>query len=293
MSSFLKNQARQILNSQSYACFLTALFVQLPYATWISLTTVALVTLRKGHSGLMVVLFGMLACVIQNYFGFGYSIACKWTILALLMSFFSAYLLKKAENWCVVLPGILLTTLIGLIFYQYWMPESIAENFQVFISLFKDLKPGMVDMLDNEAVRAFMPSYLLGVEGLALVTTALLPVLIARYIQSMLFYPEGFRQEIFAFRAHRMTLLLLVCCLMFIRYGNVEAACCLPLLALYLVVSGFSLAYSFLRKKEDRVVLVLLLVPAILMPYIAFPIYLLLGCFDSLVRIRTKKLETS
>lgn len=284
---FLKKYLQQILKNQFYACTLVLVFALLPYTLWASLTIVALVTLRKGtYPGLMATLCGMLAYLLPSYLGLQYMMASEWTVLSFLFCYFLAYLLKISENWRVVLPCILSLILLALIGFQYYMPAYVEANFQAFL---RAVKPdsGLLELLNSQVVRDFIPAYLLGVEGVVLTISALFPVIIARYFQALLFYPEGFRREILAFRAQRIALLLIVTCFVLIRYGNLVASTALPLVAFYIVMSGFSFVFGLLRKLDDRFVLTILLIPALLVPYIAFPVLFILGCFDSLVRVRS------
>lgn len=296
VSPFLKNQTLYLLQSPAWIYAWISIFAMLPYTSCLSLALVALVTLRKGPTpGLTAVLVGILAQLIPAFIGLGGLSGHEWALLAYLACFFAACLLKKSESWQVVLTSLLLVVWVGLILVQQFKPGYIETNFQNFLALVQGVNPPkeLIALLANQAVRIALPYYLLGAEAISLVISALFPLIIARYLQALAFYPEGFRKEILAFRAHWLALLLFIMGYLFIRQGNLLAAFGMPLLALYLIVSGINLVFSLLWKISDRLILMTVVLPAIIVPYIAFPVYLLLGCFDSLVSVRSKKAEVS
>lgn len=290
LGDFLKKEAQRVLQSQTYACLLVVMLALIPLGFAASLTIVALVTLRQGyHKGLQLVIAGMAAYVFVAFTGLSKMPLDILSLLAYLVCYLSAYLLKRAQSWQVVLPSVLSMVLIFLLILQYAMPAYAEASFLVYFDMLQSLKSDMfVDALKQPLFRDFIASYSLGIQGFVLVTISLFPVLIARYMQSLLFYPEGFRKEVLAFRASRFVLLLSLSCFVFIQHSSLVAASSLPLLIFYLMVSGISFSYKLLSRKNDRVILVVLFLPAVLAPYIMFPLYVLLGCFDSLVRIRPR-----
>lgn len=300
IGDFLAKQGRFLLENDSQALIYIAVLALLPFAGWLSAAIMALITLRKGWSdGFRACMVGFAALLILSLIKMSFATALITAALAFLPCYLAAALLHSMGSWKFVV-GIIVLQALAVIALIHWLsPEFITNQFQYIQAIVKELKgeganASTLVLLGNQSKhnQVILANYLLGIQSLSIVLSAFASLMLARSVQSSLFYPGGFRQEMLGFRASSFGVILFI----FAVWGAYEqsplAISCLPILVTYYVFAGLSLIFSFLAKKKNLVNLgilgvSLILVPLVILPMIVLPIYVMLGALDSLLNFRT------
>ncbi|WP_131783071.1 hypothetical protein [Legionella gresilensis] len=291
MNTFLRNQGQYILKNEICAFFVAAILALIPLTTWLSLAVIALVTLRKGVvDGAKVFICGIIASYISYQFNTNLGHAFSMTIITFIIGFSAALILRLTANWKIVIFGILIAALIIISLVHGFLPNYANEQYVLLLAALKEVDPNhmLVQLLESQQRTNpnLIINSLLGIRVLSLVFSALGSLMLARGIQSLLFYPGGFREEMLAFRASRVGVLLLIVAAFGVYQSNPIAISCLPLLVVYLMFAGISLFFNIMARKRDLVTIFLLFVPLIIVPYIMLPIYVFFGSLDSLFNLR-------
>lgn len=291
MNTFLRNQGQFILQKERYAFFLTALLVFLPFTAWISVAVVGLVTLRKGHQdGLRVLLVGLVAALVVSWIVY----AAPYAIASLMLTFITCYaaalLLRLTASWNAVVFLLMLVGLAAIAFVHWFAPAYILNQFDVLMSVLKKINPdsSVVQFLGDQMGKHKLvwANYTMGIRVFSVICSVLSSLIVARYVQSLLFYPNGLRNEMLTFRANPVGVLLMALTIVGAYYNNTLALGCVPVLVVYLVVAGMSLTFYMMSQKNGILILLLLIVPLIIVPYVMLPFYVILGSLDSLFNFR-------
>ena len=291
---FLGKQGRYLLENDHHALAYIAVLALIPFAAWLAAAIIALVTLRKGWfdglKGLMVAIVVLLALSLMSI---SFSAAVVTVVMAFLPCYLTAGVLHLTASWRVAGSVIVLQALLVIALMHWFAPEFIMNQYQYIQAILKELAQEGTDssvssLLNNQSTlnQLVVANYLVGVQSVSIVLSAITSLLLARSIQSRLFYPEGFRQEMLAFRASGLGTIVLVIALIGAYQHNPLAVSCLPILVTYYVSAGLSLSFSILAKSKGIGTLVLLMLLLVLLPFVMLPIYTIFGALDSLFNFR-------
>jgi hypothetical protein len=288
MKGFLCRQGKLILDKPSYAFISTILLVSLPFTQGVALTVICLVTLRKGYLlGSKLLAIALLTLGLIGPF-FYFSNELMDSVLILTLGYASASLLRLTVSLQITASILLLISMLGIVIANQWLPQLIRDQFNIFLAMVKLLDNSTLQsFLSNAANHPFMISYVFGLKVFTLDFSIISSLLLARYIQSLLFYPGGFKQEILAFRASSFSVLMIFILAIGIYHDNTLAVAGLPIATGYLVASGLSLMFNLLANKTKRALLIVL-IPMIVLPYIVLPAYALFGSLDSVFNFRLR-----
>tara|TARA_R110002126_G_scaffold273866_1_gene418740 strand:- start:286447 stop:287367 length:921 start_codon:yes stop_codon:yes gene_type:complete len=286
-----QRQARRVLDEDRYALASVAILSVLPYMGWLALALIALVALRKGwHSAGVLVLPALVGHMLLALKNVPISGAVFSAVLNVVPCYLAGIVLGVTSSWRAVAAVLFGVMMSGALFIQVVSPDFIVSQYDHLQTLMRSLASGDVNVLDfwesHEVSPLVLAHYLLGVQAASLAFSAMVPLLFARSIQSQLFYPGGFQQELLNFRGDKLSLavFILICTS---AYSDLFLAINgLPLVLFYFILAGLSLAASLLSRIRPLGVLVLLLVPTVLLPWVMLPLYVLLGAFDSLFNVR-------
>lgn len=289
--SLFQRQAMRVLDNDRYALASAAILSVLPYMGWLALALIALVTLRKGWriAGMLVlpVMVGHMLLALKSV---PLSAAIFGAALNVVPCYLAAVVLGFTSSWRAAAAALLGLVMSGALFFQVISPDFIVSQYEHLQALMRSLAAGQVNVLDywesHEVPPLVLANYFLGVQAASLAFSAMVPLFFARSIQSQLFYPGGFQQELLNFRGDKISLAVFVL-LSAAAYSHLFLAINgLPLVLFYFVLAGLSLAACLLSRIRPLGVLVLLLVPTVLLPWVMLPLYVLLGAFDSLFNVR-------
>lgn len=266
-----------------------------PLTDWLSLALIALVTMRLGwYEGVRCFLAGATASMCLTEYS-GESIEAFVTILpTYVFTYAGACLLRKYGNWHYVIAGILSAIFLILLGVHWFIPDFFVSQYQAFLSVLEQIDPDKLyipQLLgNNPANQIKLAYYMFSVKLLGIFLSVMISLLLARSIQSQLFYPGGFKIELLSFRANKTGLLFLAVIGAGIYQHNVLAYCSLFICFTYFLIGGLSLAASILAHKQKIVIYTAIFLPLIIVPYITLPLYAVFGSIDSIFNLRKRLL---
>ncbi|WP_115091100.1 hypothetical protein [Legionella worsleiensis] len=286
---FITRQCKLVLESKQQAILFAVVLSVLPFVSWLSVALVALVTLRKGaKAGFEVMLPALVIHSVPLLMLVPVDSALINTLITYIPCFAAALALRQATSWQAAFGMFFIQAFIGFFCIQLMVPDFVIGQFEQFKNLlaqFQEYNQLVNNSMDG--MNAFVLAQLFfGLQILSVICSAVISLIFARSIQSKLFMPEGFHKEVLEFRSGRLAFLSLIAISVASYY---EVACALNLLPLilgYFLLSGFSLAYfTFARKRQFRVVLLLALIILLKPAFVLFA-YVVFGALDSLFNFR-------
>lgn len=287
--NFIIRQSKALLENKQQAILLAVIFSILPFASWLSVALVSLVTLRKGgKAGFEVMIPALVIHSVPLMMLVPAESALTNTLISYIPCYIAALTLRKTMSWQLVYGAFLIQAFIGFVVLQFIAPDFVIDQFNQFkhlLAQFQEYNQSVNNSTDG------MSSYILsqlffGLQILSVIVSAIISLLFARSIQSKLFMPEGFKKEILEFRSGRLAFLMLTIISIASYFEISYAINLLPLILGYFLISGFSLAYFVLaRKRQVRVVILLLLLILIKPSFVLFA-YIVFGALDSLFNFR-------
>lgn len=286
---FILKQSKALLENKQQAVLFAVMFSVLPLAAWLSVSLVALVTLRRGAKAGFEILLP--ALVIHSVpLMMMVSLASAWinTLVAYVPCYVAAIYLRNTSNWHFVLIVFLLQALCVFIPMQIFAPDFTVNqltHFKHLLSHYPEYAQSLSD--STEGISSFdLAQLFLGFQVLSVVVSALLSLLFARSIQAKLFMPGGLKAELLNFRSSRVGFLLLMLASLGSYYEVACAINVLPLILTYFFLSGLNLIYFIVMNKWSGRALLLLVLLSMLQPILIFCAFVILGSLDSLFNFR-------
>ncbi len=291
LGGLIRKQGQFLLENERYAILHAAILALLPYTAWLSVASVVLVTLRRGwrKGGLL------LAPAFSAYFSLTFSsttlvIALINATLVFMPAYLAACVLRLTTSWRAVAGAYFLQIVVAVVILQMYMPDFIVAQYLYIQAALRELQSDSVllTLVNNKAGlnQAVLGSYLLGLQTIGIVFSACLSLMLARFVQSELFYPGGFKREMLAFRGDKIDLLLLVILLIAANQQNVFAMSLLPIVIFYFMLAGLSLSFNVLSKQRPLRLIILSIASMVLLPFVMLPVYVIFGSLDSLFNLR-------
>jgi len=283
---FISRQSNVLLESRRRAIICAVILSILPFASWLSVALVCLVTLRKGaKSGFDVMLPALVVHTVPLMLLVPWVSALINTLITYIPCYLAAISLRKTGKWQVVFGVFLILVSLGCLLIQLLIPELIVYQFNQFKTVLMQYQQ-LVDKGTEGLSTLVLAQLIFGIQILSLIVSAIISLMFARSIQAKLFLPDGFRNELLEFRSGRLSFLVLIGISLASYYEVPWAINILPIILCYFLVSGFALAfYVFARKKKFQVFMVLLLLILLNPPFVLLG-YIVFGSLDSMFNFR-------
>lgn len=292
LGGLIQNQAQRLLQSPRSAVLYAVLLAISPYTTWVSVAIIALVTLRKGwQSGGL-----LLAYAATAYFSLAFasstsvSISLMNAVLTFIPCYLAACVLSMTASWRAVAYVYLLQVALIVLILQWFLPEYIMAQFTFVMNVLRDMNTdGALKnlMTDNPSIHQnVIACYLLGLQAVGVMLSATMSLMLARSVQSQLFYPGGFRQEMLSFRGDKLGFMLLTVMFIAARQQYEFAMCFLPMITCFFLLAGLSLSFKALPKQRSFGLFVFTIITVVFLPFIMLPAYVIFGSIDSLFNLR-------
>lgn len=283
----LTKQCRVLLENKKLAIIFAVVFSILPFASWLSVALVSLVSLRKGlRSGFDVLLPVLVVHSVSLMMFVPLSSALINTLIAYLPCYFAALILRKTEKWQGVFGTLLIQAFLVCLLIQQFAPEFILMQFNQFKSALMHYQE-LIDTSMNSISSEILAQLFFGIQLLSVIVSTIISLMFARSIQAKLFLPGGLRNELLSFRSGRFSLLVLIVVLLGSYYEMPLAINILPLMLCYFLVSGFGLAYFIFSRKSQVKIFILLVLLIFLRPTFVLFAYIIIGTVDSLFNFRS------
>ncbi|WP_193786844.1 hypothetical protein [Legionella tucsonensis] len=285
--NFITKQCKIILESKQQAIIYAVIFSILPFASWLSVALVSLVTLRKGaKSGFDVLLPALVIHSVPLMMLIPLSGALINTLIAYLPCYLAALSLRNTERWQTVAGVFFVLAFLGCLFIQLFIPGFIVEQFNLFKMILTQYQE-MVGPALNGVNSVILAQLFFGIQILSVLVSATISLMFARAMQAKLFLPGGFRNELMAFRSGRLSFLVFLGVSLATFYEIPCAMNVLPIVLCYFLASGFGLAYFIFSRKRQVRVFILLMLLILVKPTFVLCAYIVLGSLDSLVNFRS------
>lgn len=289
----LTQLCNKLLQKPQLIWIYVTMLAMFPLTDWLGLALIALVTLRLGwYEGMRCFLAGATASMCLMEYS-GETIEAFITILPIYgFTYAGAYLLGKYSNWHYVIAGILSAIFLILLGVHCLKPDFLLSQYQAFLSIVEQIDPDKMyipQLLGTDpATQVKLAYYMFSVKLLGVFLSVMISLLLARSIQSQLFYPGGFKWELLNFRANKIALLLLAVIGAGIYQHSILASCSLMICFTYFLIGGLSLAANLLANKQKIVIYTAIFLPLVVVPYITFPLYAVFGSIDSIFNLRAR-----
>lgn len=289
--SLITREATRLLSQDRVALLYAFVLMLVPYTSWMALSILALVTLRKGwqHGGVLVVPVITAHVILSLISNIPLSVALIAAVVRILPCYAAACVLRVSTSWRIVALMLLMLALVWALALQLFLPHFIQAQFTYLETTLRELDAGRVvlDFWQSLHIEPeLLAHYLFGFQVVGLVLTTLMPLMFARSIQSRLFYPDEFRKELLSFRGDKISIALLVLFVLGAYQGYSLAIDGAPLVLLYFIFAGLSFGAQVLEKMKTLGAITVLFVPLMLLPVVVVPVYVMLGAFDSLFNFR-------
>lgn len=280
-----------MLNNDIYALLNTVVLVILPFTGWLAASLIALVTLRKGFkAGAMLLAPAMIAQFIVLKTTLSVESAIIGCVLSYVPCYLAAGVLGFTTRWRSVACMLFVSVLFAMCLLHSLQPELITQQYLFLLETLRQLQfENILSLLDkhtNPTDQAIFANYLIGIQAAGVAVSALVSLAFARFLQSRMFYPEGFKQEMRLLRAKKVDLLVFIVTLFAAKQHYLLAVDMLPVLMLFFIIVGLSLWFDCMAMKGMFIPMLVLSVGLGFFPQILLPVYVLIGLLDTLVNFR-------
>ena len=287
--NFIIKHCKVLLENKQQAILFAVVLSILPFASWLSVALVCLITLRKGaQSGFEVMLPALVVHSVPLMMLVPLESVLANTLIAYIPCYIAALSLRKTVSLQRLSGVFFIQACIGFLLIQYLAPDFVTSQFEQFKKILAPLQVYQQLLLESsDRFGSFMLAQLFfGIHILTVIASSLFSLLFARSIQAKLFNPGAFSEEISKFRCGKISFLILVIVLLASYYEIPSAINLLPLVLCYFLLSGFNLAYYITARKNHFRVVILLLLLIVFKPSIVLLAYVIIGSLDSLFNFR-------
>lgn len=260
--SLLDNFTSSVLMGRSNAIFYAVLFSLLPYFSFLSVVTAALVTLRQGaKEGLYVIMAVMLPVLAMAAYYGEIGLGIERGLFTLGLAWLLCLTLRLTRSWSSVLTVVVVLAGVAGGIFCLLNPNHITESKVAMQAMLTVLQEQGIDSIDVTALQSnidWLAEYLLGVQLVIAALVSLTNVAFARYLQSRAFNPGGFSNEWLHLRLSRTNLILFLFAALSLYFDEPYNKALVLVSALPLVVSGLSLVHWRVRRWASGRLLILL-----------------------------------
>ncbi len=287
--NFITRQSEVILENKQYAILCAALLSVLPFATWLSVAVVALVTLRKGAKVGFEILLP--ACIIHSV-PLMMLVPVTSALINALVAYVPCYLaaisLRQTVNWQMVFATFLAQALVAFLLINLLIPDFVMDQ---LLQLKKII--GQYDeyqQLIGVALQQLSPDVLahlfFGFQILSVIISSMISMMFARSLQARLFMPGGFANELMEFKANKLSCFILATTVTLAYIKIPVALNIIPLVLAYFLLAGLCLTYYILMQKRQRKLGLLLCLLTVFKPMFMLLTCMAVGVLDGLFNFR-------
>ncbi|MDP3269736.1 MAG: hypothetical protein Q8M40_11935 [Legionella sp.] len=286
--NFIIKQSNALLENKQYAVLCAVVFSIMPFASWLSVALVSLITLRKGAlRGFEVLMPALIIHSVPLMMMLPLESVLVNSLIAFIPCYLAAITLRHTKKWPAVSGIFFLQALLGFLLVQVLVPDFVVEQFSQFQKILNQYQDYQSLLGSSEKLNSFLLAQLFfGIQILSVIVSAILSLAFARSIQARLFMPGGFKSELLEFRSGRLSFLVLMSVSIGTYFEYPLAINLLPLVLGYFLLSGFSLAYYIFARKRQFKVVVLLFLIILLKPSFVLFAYIVFGSLDSVFNLR-------
>ncbi len=273
-----------------------------PPVSIVSSASVALVTLRRGgNEGFYVLISSCLSAAILGFFLFGnFQFALLYGLVLWLPIWLISIVLREGKHLSVAVNIAVLLGAVGVIgFYLY-----VDDPATLWHSILGQMVQPIIEAGNSEipmdkvkqSIQLFS-HFMTGGIAAGSVYGLLFGLFLARWWQSTLYNPGGFKEEYLALRVHPIvaSVSIFVLAIGFIITGTISEVCfnvAILFIVLYTFVGTAILHTAFSIMKTKRFMVPFLYITLVLVPHV-IAIVVILGLVDTWLDLRSKILNKS
>ena len=282
----MRGLAELAMRSPKMAVVMSAMLGCFPVLFWLSAAIVSLVVLRKGvNQGLKILTWALLPSLAWAVQG-QYNIA-----LGMLTTTLLACILRVTGSWQKTLLALLPAGIIIALFFEKFAPEQVGQLSVVAMELLtKILKQAGKTQLDFGGNLSLLVHYsVVSLLSWINLVGCVFGLMLARYWQSWLYNPGGFREEFHNIRISAVIGLILLAMVLLGAILAPFTVIVVPIASLPLFIAGISLIHWLitLRGLGNAWVVVFYAVVVVFTQF-AYPIIVLLACLDGFFDYRKR-----
>jgi hypothetical protein len=281
----MRAMANFIMRGRVQATLIVAGCAALPLLFWLSAAAGCLVLLRRGLSDALGVLaWALLPALVWWYYG------DPRILMVLIGSLGLATLLRSSESWVRVLlvsvaMGLVYALILGAVFRE--PIEAMAQELQKLLPRILDGLYQQMSVEERARLGALIAPVLNGLIAALLQIVSVLCLIVGRYWQALLYNPGGFGREFRAVKLSRVSMLVLLVCMLLGPNLGPQMAMLTPLCSVPLVFAGLALMHGLVAEKRlARFWLVGMYVTLVMFMQLIYPLLVALAIVDSLIDFR-------
>ena len=248
LASFVMQGRSQAVMAIGVLALLSLLF---PPLTVLSSAAVALVTLRRGRlDGLLVILLGAAACALLGLLVRVDVVSIAgFTMIIWLPVWILALLLRSSSSLAVATTVALLFGLLVILIYYVEFSDPVAEWRRILEPLLQSFNQGQtIEVGQQKLLLDVLSHWMTGLMAAGFFLQLMVSLLLARWWQSSLYYPGGFRSEFHQLRLPRVLAIFTVAVTGFLLMDMGVGSPMLDYLAMLLIIAyllqGLALAHG-------------------------------------------------
>jgi hypothetical protein len=292
----LRSKLQQIIQEPKRAMLAVVGLSAVPFLHLLGLLLILVVTLRKGwREGLLLVVLAAVLAVLLARFVLHYSAAqILLQTVNLVVLWLLAVLLRATASWQKVLEAITVVGLIAVIFITHFYPQLVVAWSQTLTANLQQVahdRPGLMGAIDPKDWQYWVMTFAqiaTGLRVLLLLGSGLISLIMARYLQAILYNQGGLKPELYHWHLNYRVGGLIT--FLFIAAYIIRTPIWLsavPVLLLPLLCTGLSLVhYLTARFKYQFIILTIFYACTLtIMPQLLF-LVMLLGYLDCFINFR-------
>lgn len=293
LAAFIMRGRMQAMMVASSLALLSLLF---PPVSIVSSASVALVTLRRGaNEGLYVLLFSCLSAALLGFFLFGnVQFALLYGLVLWLPVWVISIVLREGKHLSVAIQIAVLLGMLGVLGFYLYTNEPAAMWQSVLTVMAQPMLESTPDVPIEEIKQSIQvfSHFMTGGIAAGTVYGLLFGLFLARWWQSTLYNPGGFRDEYLTLRIYPKVALgsLLIVAIAWLTSGIVSEVCwnlSILTVVLYTFVGTSILHSAFSEMKTKRFMVPFLYLTLVLVPHV-IGLVVIVGVADAWLDLRSK-----
>lgn len=281
------------MSAMAVASSLALLSIVMPPISIVSSAAVALVTLRRGaNEGLLVLLSASVASAALGIVVMGdYQFAVAYALILWTPVWLLSIVLREGKHLSLALEIAAVIGVLAILGFYLFIPNPAEYWQEILAVMIEPMRQAQdIPLQQLEATVSTVAKYMTGILAAGSVTGLLLGLLLARWWQSKLYNPGGFKAEYLSLQmSQRFTLAtLLVILIAFLTSDGISEVAANIGVILFMLYSfvGMAIVHSLISvMKAKRFLLPLFYLLVFVIPHIVLPVAII-GLTDTWLNLR-------
>jgi hypothetical protein len=284
-----------VLSQPRLAWGVTLLMSCFNMTSWISVLFIILLILRHGVPAVFnLMCANFVVNGVVNYLEISTFQAWLNSFYDYWPSYVGAAVLYYTRSWNMTGISMLSLLVFGTLGVHWVYPDFFNHELQAFILKAQQSVANLPLPIPFNALEQYLTSntaffghLLMGMQLMMVIFNACINLTMARSFQSQLVNPNGFRQEMLSLRGNRYLFIALIAsCGLVFSAKQWFLLLLMPSVLFYFFAVGLSILVSTFAKKRMQLGLIVLVLAAMVLPYVFIPLYVAAGALDSFIDFR-------